>query len=341
MRTLFVHEFVSGGGFAGRPVPQGLRAEGWAMLHALLSDLVRLGGRRIVTGLDERLGGPIPAGVEVVRVHPGEHDGVFDRLAGAADACWIVAPETDGILAALTARAEALGATVIGPSSSAVRAASDKLALNRRLSEAEVPVPPAWAASAAAEAVRAAGFPLVVKPVTGAGCEGVRRVDGPRELARALETAGGGAGGKLVQLYIEGIPASVSLLCAGDHAVALSLNAQEVRFARGAFRYEGGRVPLAHPQADAALDAARRACESVPGLRGYVGVDLVLSEQGPFVLEINPRLTTSCVGLREALGEKLAGLILAAAERGELPDAVSLVRSVRFTAAGRLETAVA
>jgi predicted ATP-grasp superfamily ATP-dependent carboligase len=339
MRTLFVYEFVSGGGFAGRSAARSLRAEGWAMLHALLGDLVRLGGRRIVTCLDERLDGAVPDGVHAVRVRTGEHQAAFDRLAGAADACWIVAPETDGILADLTARAEALGAAVIGCPADAVRAASDKLALGRRLWEAGVPVPPTWSAHEADEAVRAAGFPLVVKPVTGAGCEGVRLVGGPAALARALEEDGGT--GRLAQLYIEGIPASVSLLCTGGRAVPLSLNGQEVRVVGASFVYEGGQVPLAHPQATAALDAARRACEVVPGLRGYVGVDLVVSEEGPFVIEINPRLTTSYVGLREATDDNLAALALAAAERGELPESLSLTRAVRFTAAGRLETAAA
>jgi predicted ATP-grasp superfamily ATP-dependent carboligase len=45
-------------------------------------------------------------------------------------------------------------------------------------------------------------------------------------------------------------------------------------------------------------------------LWGYVGVDLVLADAGPIVLEINPRLTTSYCGLRDALGINPAALVL-------------------------------
>jgi predicted ATP-grasp superfamily ATP-dependent carboligase len=66
--------------------------------------------------------------------------------------------------------------------------------------------------------------------------------------------------------------------------------------------YRGGRLPLNPELHAAAADLAGRAVEAVPGLRGYVGVDLLLLNHPPgrigLVIEINPRLTTSYVGLR-------------------------------------------
>ncbi|HEU5303158.1 MAG TPA: ATP-grasp domain-containing protein, partial [Gemmatimonadales bacterium] len=43
---------------------------------------------------------------------------------------------------------------------------------------------------------------------------------------------------------------------------------------------------------------------------GYVGVDLILTRHGPAVLEINPRLTTSYCGLRQAVGVNTAAVVL-------------------------------
>ena len=43
MRIL-VHEFASGGGLAGRPVPRSLAREGSAMLAALVTDLTAIPG---------------------------------------------------------------------------------------------------------------------------------------------------------------------------------------------------------------------------------------------------------------------------------------------------------
>ena len=53
MRIL-VHEFVSGGGFAGRDVPASLAREGAAMRTALVSDLAAIGRHQIVTTADPR-----------------------------------------------------------------------------------------------------------------------------------------------------------------------------------------------------------------------------------------------------------------------------------------------
>jgi predicted ATP-grasp superfamily ATP-dependent carboligase len=55
---------------------------------------------------------------------------------------------------------------------------------------------------------------------------------------------------------------------------------------------------------------AREIAAAMPGLWGLVGVDLIAAEQGPLLLEINPRLTTSYVGLRPSLGENPAELVL-------------------------------
>ena len=61
-------------------------------------------------------------------------------------------------------------------------------------------------------------------------------------------------------------------------------------------------------------------CRAIPGLWGYVGVDLVIGDNGPVVLEVNPRLTTSYIGLSRSIGHNVAELLLRlAADPGGLP----------------------
>ena len=60
------------------------------------------------------------------------------------------------------------------------------------------------------------------------------------------------------------------------------------------------------------------------GLRGYVGVDLVLAEDKPFVVDVNPRLTTSYVGLSRVAGFNVAEAIVNAVVNGKLPKASEL-----------------
>lgn len=341
MRIL-VHEFVSGGGLAGRHVPVSLVREGSAMRTALVADLAATGCHQIVTTADPRFPLAAPRGVEVVTLSAGRA-ALLDALMVSADAVWLVAPETDRCLERLAARAEQKGRTLLGPGAAAIRRASDKAGLARRLARHGVPHPETRVLRPGADwktVAREVGYPVVVKPGRGAGCHGVCLARDVRELRVASDMArrASGRGPLLLQRYVRGVAVSVSLLADGRRAAALTVNAQHVRASRP-FSYRGGRTPFDHPLAERAVAAALRTCQAVPGLRGYVGIDLVLAESEAVVIEVNPRLTTAYLGVRSALEENVAALALAACA-GELPAPPPARRHVRFTAAGRIVSTV-
>ena len=67
--------------------------------------------------------------------------------------------------------------------------------------------------------------------------------------------------------------------------------------------------------ASRATNIALQAVADIEGLLGYVGVDLVLGDDGlDYAIEINPRLTTSYLGLRQLCQQNLAELILRLAQ---------------------------
>jgi len=332
MRIL-VHEFVSGGGLAGQPLPASLAREGGAMLSALIADLAAL-GHRIVATRDSRLTVSAPAGVEMVTLEPAARDAQLDRLIASVDAVWLIAPEAGGRLERLTARVERRGKAVLGSSAAAVRRAADKACLPRRLERAGVSHPKTCVLTQSDEdcenAAAAIGYPLIVKPARGAGCVGVSHVRTARDLRQAVASGRGLCGREplLLQEYVSGAPASVSLIGDGRRAVALTVNGQSLSRGRR-LSYRGGVTPLGHRQADRALDAAVRSCRALPGLRGYIGVDVVLTASDAVVIEVNPRLTTAYLGARRAIDENIAELVLAACV-GSLPPPPTVRRRVRF-----------
>jgi len=85
------------------------------------------------------------------------------------------------------------------------------------------------------------------------------------------------------------------------------------------FEYRGGAAGVDHPRGKGIVAAARVAVGALPGLRGHVGVDLVVAPDRCVVIEVNPRLTTSYVGLRRALRANLAELVWRAVVEGRLP----------------------
>jgi tyramine---L-glutamate ligase len=344
MRIL-VHEFASGGGLAGRPVPASLGREGSAMLASLIEDLAALPGHEIVATADSRFPLATPPSVTVVTL-PTERNrrtAIFDELIASVDAVWLIAPETGRSLEQLASRVERQGRMLLGPSAAAIEQASDKAGLVRVAAECGVAYPKTQAVTARSRwstlqaAAECVGYPVVVKPARGAGCEGVSIGRSARQLRRAVDAARCHARGRLlIQEYVRGTAASVSLLADGERAMTLSVNSQSMGRSP-MFSYSGGTTPFVHARSDAAAAAAIRVCSAIPGLRGYVGVDVVLTRSDVVIIEVNPRLTTAYLGARAAFDENIAAMALDACA-GVLPKPPAIRRRVRFSASGRITT---
>jgi predicted ATP-grasp superfamily ATP-dependent carboligase len=352
---LFVHEYVTGGGWPSGELPAGLATEGSAMLRAVLTDFRDWGAVRTVTTLDRRLTGLSLPADEVVEVAQGQHATAFAAQLARSDAALIIAPETDGILARLSAQALAAGACLLGSLPPAVALAGDKWACYQRFRRAGLPTPLTRLArfEDAPLAARAIGYPLVTKPMDGVGSEGVCLVADEAELPDVLAVLRRATRREeiLLQSFVVGKHASVSLLVADGQVLPLSLNGQEIVAGRP-FVYRGGVVPLAHPAKARAFAVAQAAVELLPGLQGYVGVDLVLADEkarktdlenldrlrhpsepteAAWLMEINPRLTTSYVGLRRVAQINLAQAIWQACCLGVLPEKVPLSGRAAFS----------
>jgi predicted ATP-grasp superfamily ATP-dependent carboligase len=300
---VFAFEFFSGGGLAGQPLPASLAREGDLMLTTLVGELAELPGVEVIATRDPRLP-PIP-GCEMLRPRRDEHPlALYRRALAAADAAWPTASEAGGTLERLAQATLDTGRVLLGCRPDAVRLTASKRATAAALHERGLPVVPTFALPGAIPAI--AG-PWVVKPDDGAGCEDTDVVEGS---GAAIVRLAANPGRLVAQPWIDGEPLSLSLVCADGASRLLACNRQVIAV-------RDGRVGLEAVQVNAVRDGdgrlarlAERVAAAVPGLWGYVGVDLVLTADGPVVLEINPRLTTSYCGLRPALGVNTAGLVL-------------------------------
>jgi predicted ATP-grasp superfamily ATP-dependent carboligase len=138
----------------------------------------------------------------------------------------------------------------------------------------------------------------------------------------------------ILQEFVPGRAASVAFLCGPAGNVPLVPSAQHLSD-DGRFTYRGGEVPLPPVLAERAVRLAARAVDCVPGLLGYVGVDLVVGYGArDAAVEINPRLTTSYVGLRALADFNVAAALLRVAV-GEDPGPLRWKPGrVRFAADG-------
>jgi predicted ATP-grasp superfamily ATP-dependent carboligase len=202
---------------------------------------------------------------------------------------------------------------LLSPSAAFVAWTSDKHRTTLRLEQCGVRVPFGRHIETGQRLSADFPYPAIAKPIDGAGSFDTRRI----ENAAAASQWGVATRPWRLERFIPGLPASVATLCGPGRRQMLPACSQCIS-QDGEFRYLGGRTPL-----PTALDrraqtlAAQALAAFAEPLVGYVGVDLILgpAEDGSedFVLEINPRLTTSYVGLRRLCRTNLAAAMLAIA----------------------------
>jgi len=109
--------------------------------------------------------------------------------------------------------------------------------------------------------------------------------------------------------------------------LSLTLNKQNIHLAsqQESSSYNGGCVPIDHRQKQDAFETAKKVVKSFSGLSGYIGIDLILAKDTIFVLDVNARLTTSYVGLRQVVGFNVAQAIIDSVVEGKMPDKTQLL----------------
>lgn len=286
------------------------------MRRAIARDFAALPDVRVTVTVDERLDAD-PGSYEIVRIRAGTEPRVFESLAGRADYTLAIAPETDGILAERARIVERARGRSLGSSPAAVMLAADKLEFAHHLVRNAIPTPPCRLVHPARGLPAEHPYPAVLKPRDGAGSINTFVISGADDVpdaARSLESA-------ILQPLVPGTPLSASFLVGPTGAVRLvGVARQRIVIERGRISYQGGEVPAPR---DWLVPDVVAAVRSVAGLRGFVGVDFVYDDgaRRAAVIELNPRPTTSVVGLLALLppgrlarawlagDEDLAGLV--------------------------------
>ncbi|HEY7985928.1 MAG TPA: ATP-grasp domain-containing protein [Methylophilaceae bacterium] len=270
------------------------------MLEALLADLLATHEVNIITSRDARLP-PLTLPVSVMEVG-NDPWSLWQHCIKNADLVWLIAPETDGVLEKMTTLVPP--AKLIGCTPAAVKIAASKYATAQALTALNIPVVNTWKPEQAPTDLPC----YVAKPDGGAGGEDTRCFDSFAALQEWLQD--GRAESHIIQPFQPGTAASISMLCHKGKAWLLSCNRQVVQLHKDRFVYGGSVINGMAQHWNAFADIAQRIASALPGLSGYVGVDVMVEGRNVTVLEINPRLTTSYAGLTQAAGLNVAKLVL-------------------------------
>lgn len=358
---LFVSEYVCGGGWPQPELPESLAREGRAMWQAVINAFCRLPGITIETTCDHRLGltpweptqmPSLKGAVGQVHVHiveGADHEQrLFREILARVDAALIIAPETDSIL---KQRCRIVGefpsVTSLNATPEAIHLCGDKRLLHLHLSRVGIPMPRQWTVADASSAdtenllfTDAGSFRHVVKLRDGAGSQDMQLLTTGqlREWLSVAERDPCRASRWVIEEFIPGRSISVAGLFddAGRLRHLLPMAEQHLSD-DGRFCYLGGRLPASDVDFGSVPAVVTKAAAAITGLRGYVGFDLVIPHDkkfGPYLIEINPRLTTSFVGCSALCIDALARWLIPGDVPAEPP--IFSTDSITFAADGSI-----
>ncbi|MCK5830553.1 MAG: ATP-grasp domain-containing protein [Methylococcales bacterium] len=306
---VLIFEFITGGGFAQKDLPESLFNEGLLMLNALIKDFDSLPSIRLTVMLDWRCKElELPDNIEVVWV--SNKQSVYDLLPDlieSSDAVWPIAPELDSELQQISLLIECKFKRLLNSSSQAAAICSDKLVTAQVLQKNK---------QAIVETIQLDFFsnkivePWVIKPKDGVGCLDTHFISTQDEFDKIYALIACKEN-YIIQPYIQGEVLSLSCLFKGGKAWLLCCNRQQVSIKQGKFELEACEVNIKTNDHMGYQLLIEGIAESIEGLWGYVGIDIIQpKEGGSLTLEINPRLTTSYVGINQATGINVAETVI-------------------------------
>jgi len=273
---VLIFEYITASGEAS----ESLAREGQMILDALLSNFAKLPVEMIVATKND-----------------------FQNQLKTVDAIWLIAPECDGILERFCRYVEHQNKQLLTSPAKAVALTANKFSTFQILNAAQIQTVPTEIFNSVFNYDQTKEW--LIKPIDGVGAENTFLLTSPKEWNNlpALDK------NYIIQPHLHGEKTSLSCLFKNGFARLVCVNVQ-------IFEVIDQQYVLQNIKVNCKLDDGRyqklvsEIAQAFPDLFGYAGIDLIETENACFVLEINPRLTTSFVGIEKALGLNVAECVL-------------------------------
>jgi len=324
-QNLFIFEFVSGGGYNKLYIPPFLFCEGFAMLRTIVEDFKKL-GFKITALLDKRFSHfSRYLNSDIIKyVKPKEaYLKKYIECVKESTFCFIIAPEFSNHLINLTQIIKDHKKKLLSIDLNGVRLGTYKLETYKYFKAHNLKSPKSYIIPYKAGFIDVDfilqkfdqfGNSIIIKPEDGAGSELLFHFKDKDQLLHFFKKPKEKLDFKrsyIVQEYVEGDDLSISIINRTNpkkagvmEQIILSINTQQVQILNpnNESLYLGGFTPVEN------YEVLRQRFEEIlksmdlTNFQGYFGIDFIKkSDNSLHFIEINPRLTTSYIGIRNIL----------------------------------------
>ncbi|QGJ70368.1 Hypothetical protein PBC10988_20630 [Planctomycetales bacterium 10988] len=319
MPSILLYEYITGGGVLAEQneeILNRLKPDGSGMLTAIAEDFAKIPGVELKTMLDHRLLSSVKVPGEILPVRsPSEDRALLEQHAAEVDWVFCIAPESSGQLVERVRWIKKAGGRLLGPDLETVQLASDKQISISFLQEQGISVPAGQALWPEDPWPKSLIYPQIRKPRWGVASMGLLLLNTEEEAITQWERTP-----EPIRLepFIQGLPMSVSAI-GGPSGFRMLPPFRQFQDPE-TWKILGGTFALPPKIAQTATELTEPVFRLFFPWNGFLSIDIIVSEsvEQAVVLEINPRLSASYIGLRQIVQGNLAQAMLDLTE-GTLP----------------------
>ena len=302
MIKILIYEYVTGGGLINEDLSSTLLNEAKLITSNLYSDMRASDGVSFNFFLDERLNNLVTS--ESILINRKNIKKIYDKdFLKKFDYILPILPETNLDLYKYVKFLEENKINKIISDKKIISLLSNKLSFYNFFISHNINTIPTYAINDIRKIKKLKN--LIVKDKYGAGCSFVKIFKGPSDKGFS-----GYNNNYIVQPYIHGQSYSISAFFSRDDIYLLSINKQDIKIKQGFIKLNKIIVNDKTVGCTKIYVLLERIKYMLPKLYGYIGIDIIINDKGLHLVEINPRLTTSYIGLRETLGINLVNLMI-------------------------------
>ena len=296
MKKILIYEYFTGGGLLNEDLSSDLMLEAKMMLSTLIESCERSKNFDYNYFLDHRLKDSDSDKAIITHMNKDLYD---LSLIKQYDYVLPILPETNSNLLKYVEFLEKNNIKKIISNSQTVKICSDKLLFYRHLHKYSIPV------IATYDNINSKILPskCVIKDRYGAGCSYVRVTD-KSDLSEHY------AKDRVIQPLIKGDSYSLSIFFGRSSYRLLTINRQHTVIEKNMIKLRCLSINVNKILYSKILSMISEIHKSLPGLLGFIGIDILLKKNDIYIVEVNTRLTTSYVGVNKTIGCNVIDLLV-------------------------------
>mgnify|MGYP001242337067 CR=1 FL=1 len=292
MKKILIYEYFTGGGLINEELcSSSLLSEAKAIINSIINEYSKSRKYQVYYFIDHRLeldnfGQPI-----IVRNLKQLYD---IKLLKSFDLILPVLPEQNMELYAYSKFLSQEKIKMLLSSPETIKLLSDKYKFSTFCEKTDIPSIPSYLSN---QINFISNKIIIEKHRYGIGCSHVKKIAKHHVIDSKK---------MIYQPYIKGDDYSLCVYFTKTKFKLLTLNEQDIIVKKNNLRLRSLKVNIKNNYFLDIYILIKKIHNNLPGLYGYIGIDIIITGKGILVVEINPRLTTSFTGISSTLGINLS-----------------------------------